>query len=245
MKHLICNLKMEHSLQDILQYKKELEHCVNSFSLVVCPPFCYLPIMHSKYYKIGAQDVSCYRNGSFTGKVSAEALKSLDVYGVLIGHSELANTMEEKLKKLRRAVTDGLHAYVVISDTKEDYDYQYTYVKLMSKIRAFLSRVLPKDYAHITFIYEPFWLVGGAESLDVSFLENLFYQIKTELSSEYRYDFPLFYGGGITSANIEALYASDKIDGLLLGNFCKHVKNVVNFLEKDVNSTSVDNSLHD
>ena len=80
MKPLICNLKMEHSLQDILQYKKELEHCVNSFSLVVCPPFCYLPIMHSKYYKIGAQDVSCYRNGSFTGKVSAEALKSLDVY---------------------------------------------------------------------------------------------------------------------------------------------------------------------
>ena len=74
---------------------------------------------------------------------------------------------------------------------------------------------------------------------------RLFYQIKTELSSEYRYDFPLFYGGGITSANIEALYASDKIDGLLLGNFCKHVKNVVNFLEKDVNSTSVDNSLHD
>ena len=68
---------MEHSLQDVLKYKKELENCVGSFSLIVCPPFCYLPVMHSKYYKIGAQDVSCYGNGNYTGKVSATALKNI------------------------------------------------------------------------------------------------------------------------------------------------------------------------
>ena len=45
------------------------------------------------------------------------------------------------MKKLRRVVSEGMHAYVLISDTKEDHDYQYTYVKLMSKIRAYLSRM--------------------------------------------------------------------------------------------------------
>ena len=235
---------MEHSLQDVLKYKKELENCVGSFSLIVCPPFCYLPVMHSKYYKIGAQDVSCYGNGNYTGKVSAAALKSLDVYGVLIGHSEIEDTFEQKLKKLRRTVTEGLHAYVLISDTLEDHNYQYTYIKLMNKIRAYLSRVLPKDYAKITFIYEPSWLIGGADALSSKEIENLFYQLKKELQFEYRFDFPLFYGGGITSSNIRELYDNSMIDGLLLGNFCKRARNVVNFLQNEEKSTELDISIH-
>lgn len=235
---------MEHNLQDILKYKQELENCIGSFSLIVCPPFCYLPVMHSRYYKIGAQDVSPYGNGSYTGRVSAETLKSLDVYGVLIGHSEIEEPFENKLKKLRRVVSEGMHAYVLISDTKEDHDYQYTYVKLMSKIRAYLSRVLQKDYRNITFIYEPSWLIGGNNVIDSKELSNLFYQIKNELQYEYRYAFPLFYGGGISSSNIRELYENDVIDGLLLGNFCKRAKNVVNFLQNDENSTIVDTSIH-
>lgn len=244
LKPLICNLKMEHSLQDILKYKKELENCVGSYSLIVCPPFCYLPIMHSKYYKIGAQDVSCYGNGSYTGKVSAQALKSLDVYGVLIGHSEIEDSFESKLKKLRRVVSEGMQAYVLISDTKEEHDYQYSYVKLMNKIRAYLSRVLPKDYKKITFVYEPSWLIGGNETLLVDEIVNLFYQLKKELQFEYKYDFPLFYGGGISSTNIQELYDNDVIDGLLLGNFCKRAKNLVKFLQKDNDSTQFDTSIH-
>ena len=244
LKPLICNLKMEHSLQDILKYKKELENCVGSYSLIVCPPFCYLPIMHSKYYKIGAQDVSCYGNGSYTGKVSAQALKSLDVYGVLIGHSEIEDSFESKLKKLRRVVSEGMQAYVLISDTKEEHDYQYSYVKLMNKIRAYLSRVLPKDYKNITFVYEPSWLIGGNETLLVDEIVNLFYQLKKELQFEYKYDFPLFYGGGISSTNIQELYDNDVIDGLLLGNFCKRAKNLVKFLQKDNDSTQFDTSIH-
>lgn len=244
LKPLICNLKMEHSLQDILKYKKELENCVGSYSLIVCPPFCYLPIMHSKYYKIGAQDVSCYGNGSYTGKVSAQALKSLDIYGVLIGHSEIEDSFESKLKKLRRVVSEGMQAYVLISDTKEEHDYQYSYVKLMNKIRAYLSRVLPKDYKKITFVYEPSWLIGGNETLLVDEIVNLFYQLKKELQFEYKYDFPLFYGGGISSTNIQELYDNDVIDGLLLGNFCKRAKNLVKFLQKDNDSTQFDTSIH-
>ncbi len=235
---------MEHSLQDILKYKKELENCVGSFSLIICPPFCYLPIMHSKYYKIGAQDVSCYGNGSYTGKVSAQALKSLDVYGVLIGHSEIEDTFENKLKKLRRVVSEGMQAYVIISDTKEEHDYQYSYVKLMNKIRAYLSRVLPKDYNKVTFVYEPSWLIGGNEILSVSEISNLFYQLKKELQFEYKYDFPLFYGGGISSSNIRQIYDNDAIDGLLLGNFCKRAKNLVKFLQNDDGSTQFDTSIH-
>lgn len=244
MKPLICNLKMEHNLEDILNYKKELENCVNSFCLVVCPPFIYLPIMHSKYYKISAQDVSAYGNGKYTGKVSAEALKSIDVNSVLIGHSEINDSFESKLKKLQKVVNEGLQAYVLISDKKEDYDYQYTYVKLMNKIRAYLSRVLSKDYKYITFVYEPTWLIGGKDALNSQELGNIFYQIKRELQYEYKYNFPLFYGGGITSMNIYELYNNDMIDGLLLGNFCKKPKNIVNFLQSCNDSTNIDTTVH-
>ena len=244
MKPLICNLKMEHNLQDILKYKQELEENKEKMNIVICPPFCYLPIMHSRYYQIGAQDVSPYGNGSYTGKISAHALKSLDVKGVLIGHSEIEDTFENKLKKLRRVVTEGMTAYVLISDTKEDHDYQYTYTKLLSKIRAYLSRVLPKDYPKVIFVYEATWLIGRKDALNVTEIENLFYQIKQELKYEYNFSFPLYYGGGITSANIKELYKNKEIDGLLVGNYSKRAKNVVNFVQNKEDSTKVDTTIH-
>ena len=184
MKPLICNLKMEHNLKEILNYKQELENCENSCDLIVCPPFIYLPIMHSKFYKIGAQDVSSYKNGPYTGKVSASALKSIDVNSVLIGHSELNDNFETKLKKLIMVISEGLQAYVLISDSKEDHDYQYTYIKLMNKIRAYLAKVMPKDYKYITFIYEPYWLIGSKNALSGQEISNLFYQLKKELKYE-------------------------------------------------------------
>ena len=244
MKPLICNLKMEHNLKEILNYKQELENCENSCDLIVCPPFIYLPIMHSKFYKIGAQDVSSYKNGPYTGKVSASALKSIDVNSVLIGHSELNDNFETKLKKLIMVISEGLQAYVLISDSKEDHDYQYTYIKLMNKIRAYLAKVMPKDYKYITFIYEPYWLIGSKNALSGQEISNLFYQLKKELKYEYNYEFPFFYGGGITENNINELYNNDVIDGLLLGGFSKDLKNIVSFLQSINLSTNIDTSVH-
>src|SRR5271170_414244 len=65
----------------------------------VAPPFVYLDavgaaIAGSKVL-LGAQDVYCEKNGAFTGEISIEMLRDLNVKFVLNGHSERRHVMNE------------------------------------------------------------------------------------------------------------------------------------------------------
>ena len=214
---------MEHSLQDILKYKKELENCVGSYSLIVCPPFCYLPIMHSKYYKIGAQDVSCYGNGSYTGKVSAQALKSLDVYGVLIGHSEIEDSFESKLKKLRRVVSEGMQAYVLISDTKEEHD-QNLYLQRLEEQLDYLVQDLKGD--EFIVAYEPIYAIGTGDIPKNEDIKKIAKMIKE------KYQVRVLYGGSVNQDNAALLSQIEELDGFLLGGISLKLDKLQELIKK-------------
>ena len=122
--------------------------------------------------------------------VRASALKSIDVKSTLIGHSETKDTFEIKIAKLKQALNQNMHVYVILSDTKKDYDYQYTSGKLLNQIRGMLSQVLKSQYENITFIYEPTWTINTKEPANLKDIENILYFMKSELERDYQYHFP-------------------------------------------------------
>ena len=75
---------------------------LSNLKLVICPAYPFLPILHSRKFYLGAQDVSEYKNGSYTGEVSAEMLKSLDVQYVIIGHHEREMYFLENREKQKK-----------------------------------------------------------------------------------------------------------------------------------------------
>lgn len=231
MKPLICNLKMNHDFKDMLRYKNILESICEK-NLILCPSFCFLPIMHSKNYTLASQDVSAFSDSNHTGEVSAKALKSINVKATLIGHSDISTPFELKVSKLKQALNENMHVYIIISDTKEDYDYQYTSLKLLSQIRGYLSQVIKSKYSKITFVYEPTWLVGKDETLLLKDVENIFYFMKTELQRDYGIVFPFFYGGGLSDKSIDSFYQSEYIDGILLGKYSFDANNIIDFIKK-------------
>lgn len=243
LKPLICNLKMNHDFKDMIQYKKIIEDYGNK-DLVLCPSFCFLPILYSKKYTLASQNVSAFRSGNHTGEISAKALKSVGVSSTLIGHVECHDSFDVKVAKLKQALSSGMKVYFILSDTKEDYDYQYTSMKLLGMIRALLLQISPKDYERITFVYEPSWLIAGNYSLPIKDVENIFYFMKKELEREYQYNFSFFYGGGINFGNIQLFYDNPNIDGLLLGSFANNPQNIVKFLQSRESSTFVDKTIH-
>ncbi|HIR74160.1 TPA: triose-phosphate isomerase [Candidatus Ventrenecus avicola] len=243
MKPLICNLKMHGNLKEMMDYKKQME-MLEEKNIIVCPSFPFLVVMHSKYFQVCAQDISCFKDDFHTGSVGASALKSIDVKNALIGHSETNATFEIKIAKLKQALNQNMHVYVILSDTKKDYDYQYTSTRLLSQIRGMLSQVLKSQYENITFIYEPTWTINTKASADLKDIENIFYFMKTELERDYHYNFPFFYGGGLTEKNILEYYQNEHIDGLLLGNFSFNPENIANFVKNVKNSTTLDKSIH-
>lgn len=234
---------MNHDFKEMIIYKNLMEEYGNQ-DLILCPSFCFLPMMYSKKYTLASQNISAFKSGNHTGDVSARALRSIGVYSTLIGHVECHDSFDVKVAKLKQALSNNMNVYFVLSDTKEDYDYQYTSMKLLGFIRALLLQVSPKDYEKIIFIYEPSWLIGGNLSLPIKDVENILYFIKKELENEYQHVFSFFYGGGINFGNIQLFYDNPHIDGLLLGGFSNNPQNVLKFLQIREPSTKVDKTIH-
>ena len=80
MKYLMCNLKSNMTLEEIISY----EHSLRKFSkkdinLVLFPSHPYLVFFRDEIYNLGSQDVSCFKGGAYTGEVNAMQLKSMNV----------------------------------------------------------------------------------------------------------------------------------------------------------------------
>lgn len=230
MKPLIFNLKMNHSLQEMIAYKKELEK-ESLANLSIAPATCYLPLMHSPHYDLISQYVSPREKNKVTGSTSAEALKSLDVKGVLINHFESRTRPDEVESQIKECLENHLKVYLIITGTLEEYYYQYTSEVLMMHLQVFLKDVSPKYYSRIVVIYEPSFLIGEEKALPINELNNIFKELRLKMNDYFHYTFPLYYGGGLSRSNMKSYLEDENIDGLLIGSFANKISNLCQLKE--------------
>ena len=230
MKPLIFNLKMNHSLQEMIAYKKELEK-ESLANLSIAPATCYLPLMHSPHYDLISQYVSPREKNKVTGGTSAEALKSLDVKGVLINHFESRTRPDEVESQIKECLENNLKVYLIITGTLEEYYYQYTSEVLMMHLQVFLKDVSPKYYSKIVVIYEPSFLIGEEKALPINELNNIFNELRLKMNDYFHYTFPLYYGGGLSRSNMKSYLEDENIDGLLIGSFANKISNLCQLKE--------------
>lgn len=230
MKPLIFNLKMNHSLQEMIAYKKELEK-YSLANLSIAPATCYLPLMHSPHYDLISQYVSPREKNKVTGSTSSEALKSLDVKGVLINHFESRTRPDEVESQIKECLENNLKVYLIITGTLEEYYYQYTSEVLMMHLQVFLKDVSPKYYSRIVVIYEPSFLIGEEKALPINELNNIFKELRLKMNDYFHYTFPLYYGGGLSKSNIKSYLEDENIDGLLIGSFANKISNLCQLKE--------------
>jgi triosephosphate isomerase len=84
-------LKAEASLMDALTQK--------NIAIIICPPDVYLPLLSSQLpdlpnVYIGAQNVSAFEKGAYTGETTAIHLRDFATY-TLVGHSERRSNFGE------------------------------------------------------------------------------------------------------------------------------------------------------
>ena len=87
MKLLVGNFKMNLLKDEIDEYIKNVKNHLKE-NVIFCAPFIYLDKLIENGFKVGAQDVSEYDNGAYTGEVSSTQLKSLGCMYSIVGHSE-------------------------------------------------------------------------------------------------------------------------------------------------------------
>jgi len=231
---LICNWKENKTLPEILKFKEEIQKEIPShIKLVICPPFPFLPILHSKYYQIGAQDVSCYPQGNYTGEVSAAALKSLDVSYVMIGHHEremyFLESVEQQKLKIKNALEQNLKVVIPVGETLMEYQLDKTKEVVEQKLSSLLLDIPIAKRKNIIIAYEPIWRVGNSLPLNKKEIIQVIINIKKWLQANQYPNIPVLYGGGLQQEDIEKL---SEIEGFLLGNLSLNVEKMCQIIKK-------------
>lgn len=190
------NLTAKESVEWLLEYSNVQKEAVNK-KIIVCPPFLFLPILfeHIQKYSLplllGAQDISRFNEGAYTGEVNGKQLKEFVKY-VLIGHSERRQNFHETdeivEQKVKLALSLGIIPIVCVSG---------------------VNTPIPNNTPIVA--YEPIEAIGTGNPQTPEQTEQIASEIKKNNKCL------VLYGGSVTSENVHTFTSLPSIDGVLVG----------------------------
>ncbi len=208
MKYLIANWKAQITLAEIIEwtetFKDQLSQDTklqkklsdNEFKIIIAPPYPYILYVKNHFeqlpgIEIGAQNVSAYKEGKYTGEVTAKALKDITSYAI-IGHSERREYFHESEEDIEKKIS---------------FCDQYNIAPILC-IRNDTDTVYPESPI---LAFEPVEAIGTGENADVSYVLEMKKKIQLPEGSSY------LYGGSADSTNINDYLDTGEIDGFLVG----------------------------
>lgn len=199
--YIVANWK---SNKTILQAKKWFQGLkikdlrLKNKEIVICSSFTSLPILkslimnHKSSIKLGAQNVSPFDEGAYTGEVNAKQIKEFAEF-VIIGHSERRKNFLESdemlFKKAEFAKQYGLTPIFCVQGTETQ---------------------IPSNSTIIA--YEPINAIGTGHPDTAEAAEEVASFFKKNHNVQY-----LLYGGSVTSKNVKGFTQMSSIDGVLVG----------------------------
>jgi triosephosphate isomerase (TIM) len=175
--------------------------------------------------RYGAQDVSRYDSGAYTGETSAPMLAKLGCSYVTVGHSERreyhAETDELVNSKVKAALKHDIAPILCIGEKLEVREagnhVEYTTDQLIAGLKGVKTDLVSKAVV----AYEPVWAIGTGRVATPADAQEVCGAIRAKLAEKYGQETAdsvrILYGGSVKSGNISELVKQDDIDGALVG----------------------------
>jgi triosephosphate isomerase len=194
----------------------------------VAVPFVYIDAVgqalgNSKVL-LGAQDCYFEKNGAFTGEISVEMLKDLNVKFCLTGHSERRHVIKEPSELVARKAAaiygGGLILIHCVGEKLEERDANKTLDVCKSQLHELVPANIP-DPQRLVIAYEPVWAIGTGRNATDAQAQEVHAFIRQELGRMWNKDFAqsvrIQYGGSMKPENAKGLLAQEDVDGGLIG----------------------------
>lgn len=205
MKYIIGNWKSNKSESEILDWFdkfaglfKQSGIRLGGLEIVICPPLIYLSLVRrlvedkSLPLAVGAQNISAYPEGAYTGEVTGKMISDY-ARCVIVGHSERRNYFREDdnelFKKTELAAGGGLSVIYCIPDAKTE---------------------VPDDAEIIA--YEPVFAIGTGQADTPENADKVGGIVKQKYPGR-----KFIYGGSVNNQNVSQFLQMSSIDGVLPG----------------------------
>ncbi len=200
----------------------------NKVDVIVCPPAIYLSQFSEQKKNtiaLGAQNSSDQSNGAYTGEISAEMLKSLNVKYSLVGHSERRDYYNESDEFLARK-TDALLENDItpifcFGEKLNERESNNHFEVVKSQISNGLFHLSSNEFSKIILAYEPVWAIGTGVTASSEQAQEMHQFIRKTVNDKYGEEVAanirILYGGSCKPANAEELFSCPDVDGGLIG----------------------------
>ncbi len=197
---------------------------VHKAEVVVCPAFAHLSQAYTELIRsniaLGAQDVSRFASGAYTGDVSAEMLHDLGCRYVIVGHSERrryhAESDEEVARKFEAAQSARLVPVLCVGESSDARQRGEALQVIGRQIRAVIDYCGPGSLSRAVVAYEPLWAVGSGVHATPEQAAEVHQFIRRELGAAGGMT-RIVYGGSVNPVNAQDFFSEPDIDGVLVG----------------------------
>lgn len=232
---IVANWKMQLSFENVIQLSTNYRNHFTTHSIpphlaiTLCPSFPALypikKLLEDTAIALGAQDCSKYKNGAYTGQVSAQSLAQIGCSYCIVGHSEQRlychESPQDNAEKIKRLVEQNIQPIICIGEKKEEYEKNKTVDALEEQLKPVIEtlqhlEIMPES---ICIAYEPVWAIGTGKFPDQEYLKTIFDwldKIRKNKLSYYTVNF--LYGGSVQEQTIAKIKEIPLINGLLVGN---------------------------
>lgn len=226
------NWKMNGSLASNENLLRELVAAVghrnDGGECAVCVPFPFLSqareLLRGTQIAWGAQNLSQFDKGAYTGEVSAAMLRDFECRYVIVGHSErramFGDSDEVVAAKFSAALAAGLVPIACVGETLDQRESGVMEQVVTRQLDAIVNArgVAALDKAVIA--YEPVWAIGTGKTASPAQAQEVHALIRARVASSdagVASRLRILYGGSVKAQNAAELFAMADIDGGLIG----------------------------
>lgn len=198
------------------------------FKLLVCPPFPYLASIAAQLegssVALGAQNVSQYESGAFTGETSPAMLSDVGCEYVIVGHSErrasYGESSDDVAAKFIAAQAVGLTPILCVGETLAERKADVTEDVINEQLDAVIDAAGIGAFANAVVAYEPVWAIGTGMTASPEQAQSVHRHIRERvaaLDADVANNLQILYGGSMKGENAPGLLSMSDIDGGLIG----------------------------
>lgn len=214
--------KLAFSLND-----KDFDAC----EVAVLPPFTDIRSIQTMVdgdhlrIRYGAQDLSPYDAGAYTGDISGVMLAKLGCSYVVVGHSERREHHDEAdhvvNAKVLAAYRNGLTPILCVGESLNVRQAGSQVAHTTAQLAEAMGGVTAAQAGSIVIAYEPIWAIGTGEVATPADAQEVCRELRATLARLYNATVSgavrVLYGGSVKPDNVGGIMAEADVDGALVG----------------------------